>query len=649
MTTRLLLSLIFGLGALGIAKAQHPTADSLKTVLATSVGEQRLNVLNALSFSLREIEQQSAFEYALEADSLAQSLNNKSAEAKAKESIGWIYYRRGQWQKTFDYSKKAYELSIEVNDLEEAARVLNNMGALYYEQQNYTSSLNQFKKAYEISTQAHDLYTKIRSLNNLALTYINFANLDSAMHFALKAIETNREAGSPYLLTFSNRIIGDIYFQRNQLDAAEKIYREALENAKKQGLTAFNASVLHRLGNTYLLNGKSDQAKDVLLECVKISSQNGFLDELSKAHKYLAEFYRQRGNYKEAFKQQSAFVILNDSLVNKSSRDRLALVQGMFQNDLDQSQLELLIAQNEVQASSLASNRKFMILVSSGSILVLGLLIWLFYLNRNIKKYNKDLIIQKEQIHKQNEDLEAKSKQLQDINQTKNKLFSILGHDLRGPVGQVKSIVDLLVAGELNQDEFDELIQNMKKDVDSVYFTLNNTLKWSVAQMEGFKIQKANFNLSELVKSTLKQIAPQLREKSIEIDSSSLFSDIEIYADRNLVEVIIRNVLNNAIKYSKPGDVIELSIKVDNDLINCCVKDQGIGMGEDQINELLSPDYVISNSKLGTKMEKGSGLGLQICKEFARMNGGELHINSTVGMGTKVCFKIPGNKLLFDN
>lgn len=649
MNPKLSIFLFFALSVPFGLFAQIPNLDSLRTVLPASKGEDRLTTLNELSIHLRESRQQEALDYAVEAEQLAQSINNKSGEATAKENIGWIYYRRGQWQKSFDYSKAAYELSIESNNLKEAARVLNSMGALYYEQQNYPFAISQFKKAYEISSQVADLSTEIRSLNNVAFTFIGLNELDSALYYSRKAIETNVNAGSPYLLFFSNSIIGDVYFKRNQLDSAENIYEKALVNARKQDITSFEASVLHRLGNTYLLNGKPELAKKTLLEGVELSSKNSLPDELSRCHKYLAEYYRQKGDYREAFSQQSKFLALNDSLVNKANRDRLALMQGMFQDDLHQSELELLVAKNEHQSTRLAMDRKIMTLIGVGAILILGLVVWLYYLNYNIKKNNANLLLRKQLIRKQNGELEAKSKQLQEINQTKNKLFSIIGHDLRGPVGQVKSIVDLLIAGHLSQAEFEELIQDLKKDVDSVYFTLNNTLKWSMAQMEGFKLHKVRFNLYELVNSSIELIMPQLKEKSLEIDNSSLVSDLEIYADRDLIEVVVRNILNNAVKFSNLGDVIRLSVEIDNGMVIWCVKDQGVGMKEEQVNELLSPDYVITNSKLGTKREKGSGLGLQICKEFIHMNGGELYIESEEGNGAKVCVKIPASKALVSN
>lgn len=149
--------------------------------------------------------------------------------------------------------------------------------------------------------------------------------------------------------------------------------------------------------------------------------------------------------------------------------------------------------------------------------------------------------------------------------------------------------------------------------------------------------------------SNIELILPQLKAKSLGIDDSSVLTDLELYADRDLIEVVIRNILNNAVKFSKSGDVIHLSIEMDNNMVALSVKDEEIGMKEEQISKLLKGDYVISNSKLGTKREKGSGLGLQVFKEFTRMNDGEIHINSKEGEGTRVCIKVPTSQLLVSN
>ena len=627
----------------GTSTGQQINVDSLKNELSLAKGKERLLILNELGTKLREISPTEAFDYSSEAEKIAKELGDKSAEAQAKENIGWIYYRRGQWQKTFDYSKEAYDLAIEANDFPEAARVLNSMGALYFQQNNFLMAIEQFKKAYEISLKGDDLYTQMRSLNNIAFNYSQLGELDSAMSYAGKSIQINIQAGSPYLTGFANRVIGDVYFKRSQLDSAEAVFERALQMAKIQGIKSFEASVLHRLGQTYLLQGKTEGAKAILEEAVILSQENSFLDELSKSHKFLAKVYDQQGNIPLAYKHQSIYLELYDSLVNKSNQDRMALLQGMFQDDLAQSELKLLKAQNENQANRLIFSRNLILVIGLAVILISALVVWLFILNKNVKKTNSNLISQQQKINDQNTDLENKSKQLEEINHTKNKLFSILGHDMRGPIGQVKSIVEMALAGHLDQEEFNELLLVLKKDVDSVYLTLNNTLNWSMSQMEGFKLNKVTLNLTELVNSSLNLLQTQFTEKSLKLENLMPVK-VQVFADADLIEVVVRNILNNAVKFSEIGDTIKITSELANDQILWCVVDQGMGMSTEQINKILAEDYVITGSQPGTNQEKGSGLGLQVCKEFVRMNDGELVIQSKLKVGSTVCMKIPAGK-----
>ncbi|MBN3584595.1 tetratricopeptide repeat protein [Algoriphagus aestuarii] len=614
--------------------------DSLKSVLNQAEGGNRIQVLNLLASNLRESEQELALNYALEAEMLAKAAADLSGESLAKENIGWIYYRRGRWQRAFDYSKEAYELAIEANNMNVAARLLNSMGALYYEQHNFDKAIEQFKKGYLLSKKQGDLYTQIRSLNNVAFNFSAKGEYDSALYYAKYSILTNQKAGSPYLTAFANRVIGDIYFSRGEYDSAAQIFEGSLKDSRIQNVKTTEASVTHRLGATYLKLGRLDDAKKILLEGIEVSKENKFLDELAKNYKYLAEVNEANGNIAKAYENQKTYLLLNDSLVNKGNRDRIALLQGMFQENLDQSELNLLRAQNENQAQRIQLNRRNNLIVGIAVLLIVGLATWLYVLNRNINKYNKDLLKQKEKIKKQNKDLEAKSLQLEKINETKNKLFSILGHDLKGPVGQVKSVVDLLMRGALSKDEFDQLLITLNKDIDTVHFTLNNTLKWSMSQMEGFKLKKSCFNLTETVNSILGLISPQVKGKSLSI-FNKMENDVSVYADSDLIEVVVRNILNNAVKFSKVNESIEITSSSDGEMMKWCVQDHGVGMSKSQIKHILSKEYAITDSQKGTNEEKGSGLGLQLCKEFVRMNGGEIIIQSTEGKGTKICVTIP--------
>ncbi len=614
--------LIFTLFNFSSLSAQSLDTDSLKKVLLLSEEVNRLFILNELGANLREKEQDLALEYLIESESMAIAQSDRKAESKSKENISWIYYRRGNWQLSFKYAEAAYLLALETSSYIEAAKVLNNIGTLHAELQNYETASLKFKEAYKMSLKEDDLYTQIRSLNNIAFNFIQLGELDSAMTYAVMANRVNVKAESPYLTSFTYRVIADVFFERNQLDSAEVNYKKAIELSDNLYIMTFKAYLYHRIGSTYLKQGELDQAESILKEGILFSSDNKILNDLRITHKVLAEVYDAKGDVLAAYAEQSKYLRLNDSLLSNEIKNRMSLLQEMFENNLKQSELELLKAQNETQSTRLKFVNRTVWVISVSGLLILGLVIWLFSLNRKMWHQNRDLA--------------QKSKELEGINQTKNKLFSIIGHDLRGPVGQVKSIVDLLIRGYLDKEEFDDLIQNLKKDVDSVYLTLNNTLKWSLAQMDGFKINQKELDLNELIDVSLIAIQTQLKEKNINIIK---LIDIQsnVLADLDLMEIVLRNIFNNSIKFSKPGQTVEVTAEHIDQKVILCIKDHGTGMSEKQLNQILSENTSITDSSLGTQSEKGTGLGLQICKEFTKMNGGQLSITSEIKIGTKVC------------
>ncbi|SDA66994.1 Signal transduction histidine kinase [Algoriphagus alkaliphilus] len=624
----------------GFSFSQTASVDSLKSLLPGKSAQEQVILLNQIATSIRENSQIEALDYSHKADSLAKMLGDLSGQSRALENIGWVYYRQGQWQKSFEYSERAYDLAMQANDQLQAARLMNNMGALYYEQQNFQLAIIQFKKGYELATKVNDLATRIRSLNNVALNLVQSNQLDSAMAYARLSIKLNENAGSPYLTSFANRVIGDVYLAKGNYDSAQAIYVRALDMAQTQGVKSFEAGVLHRLGNAYLMAGKLDQAEKLLRYSIDLCGENGFLDELSKSHRYLSQVYEARGNIQEAFFHQSQYLALNDSLLNKSNRDRLALLQNMFEKNLEESELELLKAQNENQAYRLQTSRRYTIFFAITAFLVGILGLRLFFLNKNVRSINADLIAQQQKIEEQNLALENQSGQLLEMNETKNKLFSILGHDLRGPISQVKSVVDLLLAGHLTKEEFAELLLLLNKDIDSVNFTLNNTLKWSMSQMDGFQVNPSTFDLREVVDNSLKLLQASFNEKKLTI-FNQMESKVEIFADQDLIEVVVRNILNNAVKFSNDGDAVTIYSDTDDHWAYWCVLDQGVGMNDEQIQILLTDSYSLTKSKPGTKNEKGSGLGLQLAKEFTRKCGGEITIDSHPGHGTKFCIRFP--------
>ncbi|WP_161971749.1 tetratricopeptide repeat-containing sensor histidine kinase [Algoriphagus kandeliae] len=622
------------------SRAQDSHTDSLLIKLK---GKERIDYLNRTATEIRESEQDLAIQYSFEADSLAKLIDDYDGRSRALENIGWIFYRRGQWLKSFDYSTEAYDLALLAENKLQAARLMNNLGALYYEQKNFDKAIEQFKRGYRLAKEAGDVATQIRSLNNVALNFTQSGRQDSAMVYANLSIKTNEQAGSPYLLSFANRVIGDVYLAEGNYDSAVIIYEKALEMARAQDVKSFEAGVIHRLGNAYLLNNQLVEAEKTLQYAVDFCKEYQFMDELAKSHKYLSQVYQKIGDYLSAYEQLNEFSVLNDTLLNKAGRDRLALMQGMFEEDLARSELELLKSQNEAQSYRLQTSRRYLIFFGFAFLIIALLSIRLFFLHRNLKKINHNLTIQQKKIEEQNVALEKQSKELLEINEAKNKLFSILSHDLRSPIGQLKSTLDLMLQKQLSEEEFYELMDFLKKDVDSINNTLVNTLKWSMSQMEGFEIQSHEFDLSSITKNSLNFLQSSIKAKNLTIFDRTTDRD-KVYGDPDLLEVAVRNIISNAIKYSNPGDSITIFSEKGDEWIQYCILDQGIGMEKEQINQILAENHLVTKSQPGTQKEKGSGLGLKLVKEFVKMNGGKIEIESKPGHGTKFCIYFPINQ-----
>jgi signal transduction histidine kinase len=627
--------------------SQEPNTDSLKSILPTQVGKQRIDILNELATTLRERDQEATLAYSMEADSLSEIFGDLSRQSRALENIAWVYYRTGQWQKSFEFSARAYDMAIETEDNLQAARLMNNLGALYYEQQNYELAIKNFKKGYSLAAESDDPTTQVRSLNNVAFSFSQSDELDSAMHYARLALQFSGSPAATYLTSYAYRVIGDVYAKKGEYDSAEVVYRNFLDMAREQGVKTYEAGVLHRLGNVYLKSHKLDQAEKLLLYSLKFCDENGFLDELAKSHRILAQVYDEKGNIPLAYSHQSSFLELNDQLQGKTNKDRLALLQNMFQTNLKESELELLKAQYENQAYRLETSRRYIIFFAITAALIGVLSMRLYFLNKNVTSINDNLLAQQHKIEEQKRVLEDQSQQLQGMNETKNKLFSILGHDMRGPIAQVKSVVDMILAGHLEREEFDELLHVLNKDIDSVYFTLNNTLKWSMSQMDGFHVNKSVFDLSEVVNNSLKLLEQSFLEKRLTV-FNHMPPHVEVYADQDLIEVVVRNIINNAVKFSNPDDSVTIFSETEEDWVLWCVLDQGIGMSEEQIQLILSDSYSLTKSRLGTNKEKGSGLGLQLAKEFTRRCGGEITIESHPGHGSRFWVRLPRRPLLED-
>jgi two-component system sensor histidine kinase/response regulator len=227
--------------------------------------------------------------------------------------------------------------------------------------------------------------------------------------------------------------------------------------------------------------------------------------------------------------------------------------------------------------------------------------------------------------------VEQKASELEQANLTKNKLFSILAHDLRSPLGSIQNYLEILSEFRLDEAERISINKDLLITTQNTQQMLSNLLMWTKSQMEGVTVNLAVVNLAETLHTTLQIKTTEAQEKGIQLINGLTGSSL-IIADSDMLQLIVRNLLNNAIKFSNPGGEIIISSEVI-DATECriVVQDNGIGIPHDQQAEIFS---LKASSTFGTKNEKGVGLGLLLCKEFTEMQKGRIWFESTPGTGT---------------
>ena len=243
---------------------------------------------------------------------------------------------------------------------------------------------------------------------------------------------------------------------------------------------------------------------------------------------------------------------------------------------------------------------------------------------------------QTEQI-KVNNQLRQQANDLIQLNELKDKFFSIISHDLKGPIFGVKELIHMTQSNIISKEEFLTMLPEVSKNMEQVAILLENLLAWASSQLRGEHIQIQTFNLVTLLTQQQKLLDRIAQEKKIEIilESEEI---IEILADRNMIDLVLRNLINNAVKFSSAGGKIKLTAKKLSKEVKVCIKDSGVGISNQNLKKIREG---ISFTTRGLNNESGTGLGLVLVREYVKKNNGKLEVDSILGEGTTFCLYLP--------
>lgn len=238
---------------------------------------------------------------------------------------------------------------------------------------------------------------------------------------------------------------------------------------------------------------------------------------------------------------------------------------------------------------------------------------------------------------KANLHLAEKYKEVKKLNQMKDKIFSVISHDLRGPIGIIKSFADLIISNEF-KDEKEEFIEIIGKQSSSVFNTLDNLLSWALSQQNRILFNPQKQPIDKSIKDNMQLLDEIAAKKKIKI-ANQVDRNHNAKFDLNLISTVVRNLLTNAIKFTPVNGKITINAKEEELYHIISITDTGIGISSERINTIF--DKASYETTSGTELEKGSGLGIKLCQEFIEMHKGKMWVESELGKGSEFCFSIP--------
>ncbi|MCE2996038.1 MAG: 7TM diverse intracellular signaling domain-containing protein [Cyclobacteriaceae bacterium] len=244
-----------------------------------------------------------------------------------------------------------------------------------------------------------------------------------------------------------------------------------------------------------------------------------------------------------------------------------------------------------------------------------------------------------QEVKDRTEEIQNKNEQLEELNEVKDKLFSVVAHDLKGPLNSLKGTLSILRMGVLSKDEFNELAKSLDTQLIQTTYFLENLLQWGRTQIQGELYSPQPIHLDELAKTTIDLLHSEIEQKKIRISLESM-DHAKAFGDKNMTLTVIRNLLSNAIKFTNSGGSVRCIIQPKDNLWIVSVVDSGTGIPPKYLENIFSLKGI---STLGTREEKGTGIGLVLCKEFVEQNGGKIWCESTLGKGSTFSFSLPQN------
>ena len=591
-----------------------------------------IDILDSLAYGFYRISADSVFLYSKKALAYAKAAGYDKGESVSLRLMGNGYGLNGDYTNMLSCYQQALAIAEKIKSPLLIAKSTINMAIMYYSKVGqFDEAMVLFEKAGNLFQSTGDTLDLIKSLQCRGSIWVDRKQYEKAMQVYRRSGELAKAMKNEYMVVTTNDYISAILSAKGSNKEALPYSLATLDYFNRTDDKMRISMSADFVATTYLHLKNYPEALQYARRGLAAATAIKSIPQIREAEQILANAYEAKGDAHNALKYFKLYNYYADSLLNETMLKKTARLEARYEFEKKEARLKEEQDKKDALHKHTVRIKELQISIAVLVIFFLIVLTFLLFRSRAIKQKNNQIL------QENNEKIEHQAVQLLINNQEKDKLFSIVAHDLKVPLLSLRQMLALIKQGALPEEEIKSIMQELSREADYSSELVSNLLSWAGSQMNGRVVTPVALSLQQVANDTISLFTRQVSEKGIGLKNELPFT-LTAWADRTMFEVLLRNLVSNSIKFCNPGDTITIQGATRNGVIEICVADTGIGIAQEILNKIALKESVTT---FGTANEKGTGLGLLLCREFAEANQGIFRAESTPGKGSRFYFTLP--------
>ncbi|MCS6821143.1 MAG: tetratricopeptide repeat-containing sensor histidine kinase [Microscillaceae bacterium] len=622
-------------------KALHTAQEAKKIFQKIGDNIYTARCLNAIGLIYRNMGYQAlALEHYLKAVKIYQQIGeNQKSASMVYANIGNLYVNlkdKFYQQEATKYYQKAYQIALSIKDTLQIVATLEFLAKAAATYNNFEQAKSYYLQGLEIIHKTDNWIEAGFYTLRASEIYILFKQPEQAIKLAQEVVDKFSKREVPEALAQAQAILARHYTHVGNYQLSQTLAYKALQNTIEDDHHAISPIYTLMIGNAIKLKRyiEAEYWAEYALKHYKKVHGTGFL---LTVYKYLIQLDTIQKEYQRAVQWFTAFNTLRDSVLKEDHNRNLLEMQFQYNLQEQKKENEYLKNLNKAQVKANQLQSIVLTLVGLGLGFVSIAYYFLFRHRQKLQRLLATVQLQNQQINEKNEEIEAQKQILEKLNLTKDRIISIISHDMRNPLANLKILLEMVSKGFIDAQEQIAITQRISQDINHIYNFLEDLLLWADSQSQGFSPNIVLIDLHAIAQEVIQITQNQAKNKNIHLQNL-IPENLIIQTDKDIIKTVLLNLVTNAIKFTNLGGYVKINYQTAGSNHILIVEDNGVGIALENRDKIFGQERFTTK---GTLQEKGTGFGLAICKDFILSLGGNIYFESTIGKGTTFYVELP--------